>query len=435
MINLQANCPICDAQVTLSDDTEESEVITCSECSNRIVVEGIDGKKVTFNGSISYDYDGTIISYEWDFGDNNYGSGSTVDHTYSEDGSYNVTLTVTDNDGKNDSVIKTILVDSSPPEIIDHSNSTATTGDIYIFNATVTDNIEVYEVLAGYRYGHGDIHHVNMYNTEDDYWEGNITIDNTLDLLIYSIYAIDTFGNGNCSESKNVTIYDNDPPEITNVFADPGVQMSGSYVNVSAVVTENIKLSDVNLHIIYPDSTIQNFSIINNKIGDTYFSEKIYILPGNYTFHIWAKDTSNNANISEDQIFKIAQGTKPSSPDITGPRTGKPDNPLSFTFKSFDSEGHNIYYIIDWGDDQVEEIGPYASGHEATTSHTWDTKGEYTIQAKAKDSVGLESDWSKYTINIPWTRHYNLKFKMLDRLFERFPNLYTIIKYILGLLK
>lgn len=395
----------------------------------------VDDKKVTFNASRSYDYDGTIISYEWDFGDNNYGSGSPVDHTYSEDGSYNVTLTVTDNDGKNDSAIKTILVDSSPPEIIDHSNSTATTGDIFTFNATVTDNIEVYEVLVDYRYGDGDINHINMYNTVDDFWEGDLLIDDTLEILNYSLYAVDSFGNGNCSEAKTVTIYDNDPPEISNVFADPWVQMSGSYVNVSAVVTDNIELSDVNLHVVYPDSTIKNFSIINNKIGDTYFSEKIYTIPGNYTFHIWAKDSSNNFNISVSQIFKIAQGTKPSSPVITGPRTGKPDNILTFTFKSFDSEGHSIYYIIEWGDDKEEEIGPYASGQEATTTHSWEAKGEYTIRAKAKDSVGLESDWSQHTINIPKSRHYNLRFKMLDFLGERFPNLYTILKYILGLLE
>lgn len=47
MANLEENCPICDAQVTLTDDIEESEVITCSDCNNRIVVESIEGTKVT----------------------------------------------------------------------------------------------------------------------------------------------------------------------------------------------------------------------------------------------------------------------------------------------------------------------------------------------------------------------------------------------------
>lgn len=47
MSNLQTNCPICDAQVNLPDNTEESEIITCSECSNRVVVENINNKNIT----------------------------------------------------------------------------------------------------------------------------------------------------------------------------------------------------------------------------------------------------------------------------------------------------------------------------------------------------------------------------------------------------
>jgi PKD repeat protein len=52
-----------------------------------------------FDGSQSHDADGTIVSYEWDFGDGTTGSGSVIEHTYADDGAYTVRLTVTDNDG------------------------------------------------------------------------------------------------------------------------------------------------------------------------------------------------------------------------------------------------------------------------------------------------------------------------------------------------
>jgi len=55
---------------------------------------------VTFNGGNSIDEDGTITSYHWDFGDGNSASGSTVSHTYMSVGTYNTTLTVTDNDSE-----------------------------------------------------------------------------------------------------------------------------------------------------------------------------------------------------------------------------------------------------------------------------------------------------------------------------------------------
>jgi PKD repeat protein len=54
---------------------------------------------ITFNASLSYDPDGTIVSYEWDFGDNTTANGTTVSHAYTKAGTYIVTLTVTDNDG------------------------------------------------------------------------------------------------------------------------------------------------------------------------------------------------------------------------------------------------------------------------------------------------------------------------------------------------
>src|SRR5262249_11053274 len=57
------------------------------------------GVAVTLSGSGSYDPDGTIASYGWDFGDGTTGSSLSVTHTYSSVGTYYVTLTVTDNAG------------------------------------------------------------------------------------------------------------------------------------------------------------------------------------------------------------------------------------------------------------------------------------------------------------------------------------------------
>jgi len=52
-----------------------------------------------FDGSDSYDPDGSIVSYEWDFGDGDTATGVTVSHTYAADGTYTVVLTVTDDAG------------------------------------------------------------------------------------------------------------------------------------------------------------------------------------------------------------------------------------------------------------------------------------------------------------------------------------------------
>ncbi len=54
---------------------------------------------VTFDGSGSSDPDGSIVSWSWDFGDGNTGSGQVVNHTFSTAGWVYVKLTVTDNTG------------------------------------------------------------------------------------------------------------------------------------------------------------------------------------------------------------------------------------------------------------------------------------------------------------------------------------------------
>ncbi|MEM2878774.1 MAG: PKD domain-containing protein [Candidatus Hadarchaeales archaeon] len=68
------------------------------------------GDSITFNASGSSDEDGTIVSYSWNFGDGTTGSGVTTSHTYQTSGNYNVTLTVTDNDGLSSGLTRTISV-------------------------------------------------------------------------------------------------------------------------------------------------------------------------------------------------------------------------------------------------------------------------------------------------------------------------------------
>lgn len=52
--------------------------------------------------TLSYDPDGWIVSYDWDFGDGSVATGASATHTYAVAGYHTVTLTVTDNDGFTD---------------------------------------------------------------------------------------------------------------------------------------------------------------------------------------------------------------------------------------------------------------------------------------------------------------------------------------------
>lgn len=57
------------------------------------------GQEILFDAGRSKDADGSIVSYDWDFGDGNKARGVNARHKYSQGGTYTVTLTVKDNTG------------------------------------------------------------------------------------------------------------------------------------------------------------------------------------------------------------------------------------------------------------------------------------------------------------------------------------------------
>ncbi len=63
---------------------------------------------ITFDASDCIDFDGDIVSYNWDFGDGTTSSDQNPIHAYEKEGSFPVTLTITDNDGLADSFTTTI---------------------------------------------------------------------------------------------------------------------------------------------------------------------------------------------------------------------------------------------------------------------------------------------------------------------------------------
>ncbi len=65
----------------------------------QVPIDGVVNQSLVFDASDSYDPDGMIVSYDWEFGDGTTEVGDVVTHTYQHPGEYTVTLTVTDNTG------------------------------------------------------------------------------------------------------------------------------------------------------------------------------------------------------------------------------------------------------------------------------------------------------------------------------------------------
>jgi len=89
----------------------------------------------------SYDPDGTIVSWDWNFGDGGTSTAQNPVHTYASSGTYSVTLTVTDDEGATDDITQDVTVsDGTTPEIyvFDISQTISKRGVNYSSTAVVT---------------------------------------------------------------------------------------------------------------------------------------------------------------------------------------------------------------------------------------------------------------------------------------------------------
>lgn len=117
------------------------------------------GQTASFDASGSYDADGEIVSYTWDFGNGSNGAGKIVTHAYDSANSYQVTLTVTDNDGATDSETETVIVSepaaNEPPVAkFAHSPENPVADDTVAFDAS--DSFDPDGEIVGYSWDFGD---------------------------------------------------------------------------------------------------------------------------------------------------------------------------------------------------------------------------------------------------------------------------------------
>jgi PKD repeat protein len=104
--------------------------------------------EVSFDASKSKDPDGQIVNYEWDFNEDGItdAEGVKVKYTFKEVGAYNVTLTVTDNNGESNSENNTVTVKSDQIILAEIKNfpedAVLTPGRAYQFDASTSTSTE-----------------------------------------------------------------------------------------------------------------------------------------------------------------------------------------------------------------------------------------------------------------------------------------------------
>lgn len=123
--------------------------------------------------------------------------------------------------------------------------------------------------------------------------------------------------------------------------------------------------------------------------------------PGAWTIQVSADELIQDGHVETPEldvdyalvVSPVLSG--PAQPQITGPSQGDVGSCLDFTFVTTDPENQQVYYWVEWGDGTHDEwVGPCASGVPVSISHTWSNQGNYSITAKAKNTLGTQSGWS-----------------------------------------
>ena len=102
----------------------------------------VAGSVIRFSSAGSSDPDGSIVSYDWNFGDSNAGTGPEPTHTYQSEGTFTVSLTVTDDDGATDTASTTATINpadgNTPPSADAGGPYTGFVGDSLSFDGSAS---------------------------------------------------------------------------------------------------------------------------------------------------------------------------------------------------------------------------------------------------------------------------------------------------------
>jgi PKD repeat protein len=339
---------------------------------------------IYFDGSNSYDPDGIITIFEWDFGDGLTGEGLTPTHIYSNGGNYTVILTVTDNENNTDIDLTFVIIEDGSIE---------------------PSNLQPIADAGGPYYGN-----IN----ETIYFDGSNSYDNDGLILEYIWdFGDGTKGFGNTPIHAYLSI--GNYTVTLNVKDDGGkMNLDITYVNISKTSNDSRNIEPIadaggpyyeiiNMPIEFDGS--QSYDIDGTIIeylwdfGDGHIGigEKVthkYISEGRYDLSLKVIDDNYDFNINSSYVIITDKPNyPPNKPDISGNSSLSINILQKYEASSTDPDGDDIIYYFDWGDGSfVTETEKVSNGIIVQANHSWKFPGLYHLTVYVVDEKGVNSE-------------------------------------------
>ncbi len=335
--------------------------------------------EITFDGSSSSDPDNDTLSYTWNFGDSETGSGKITTHSYSVPFVYVIRLTVSDGELNDTSQPVVIIVgggggQNQPPNAEITSPSSGERFDVYetvYFDGASSTDPE--EDPLSYYWDFGDGNSSDKPLTEHEYSSTG------------SYRVTLTVNDGMYNDSARITIFvDNNPP-----IADAGEDQE-TFAG-QEIIFDGSNSTDPD-----PVGRIDNWTW-NFDNGDMGYGEVVgytYKQRNTYTVTLYVRD-NNNATGSDTAIIAV-YNAKPVAVLKVNPSSSTLGEDVEFDASdSYDVDGFVGDYYFDFGDS-------YETGwiSNQIITHSYTSTGIYDALLKVRDNDKSESELVTASVKI-----------------------------------
>lgn len=322
---------------------------------------------VQFDGRASYDPDGIIIDYLWDFGDGTGTRDAVVSHSYSRYGTYIAILTVIDDCNASGSDTCSITILNKPPVAEAGPNINVQKGLVAIFDASKSYDLDGVIVLYMWNFGDGGTawskYASHVYSSVGSY--------------VVVLTVIDNCGASNSDTltvivSSNLIIAEAGPDQVGTVFTDfvfGNSTMIDSGLNAGCKQISGTTDNPNDYLWIFSDGLCFRGSTVSRKFEDKGIFNVVLIITDKTGVKV-----SDTATILVENIPPVVQ----CQGDVLG-TTG-----IAYTFSSlssFDPDGIIVDYIWDFGDGSI--------GSGVTVQHIYSVPGIYLGELRIMDNDGV----------------------------------------------
>ncbi|WP_198005240.1 CARDB domain-containing protein [Methanothermococcus okinawensis] len=263
-----------------------------ADFSYSIIGDVNDGKDVQFNDNSS-DSDGTITKWLWNFGDGTASNNENPSHVYHSAGVYNVSLTVWDDDGANNTIQKTLTITNTPPKA-DFTYS------VNYLNVTFMANASDDGIIKSYIWNFGDGTTGTGESISHSYINaGTYTV---------TLTVIDNLGAKNITK-KQITVVKPVDFEMNNIIVPSSIYAGNEYTIYGKIYSNDAKTVEIAFYVNGSLHKLKNKSLVSgtNYVAfkwkpshDGTYNLKIKIDPNNKI------NETNEANNELTKLVKVS---------------------------------------------------------------------------------------------------------------------------------